>query len=416
MGIYGDARPIIYALHEFCWHLLLERIGVSPRDSRSVAAWLFHVLAALPYSRAGGLITRDGYSGGSVDSAEIRHADPSVHIFSGLIDDTVLPDEIKAPKSLFKSRQQPAVGDPFSRLPLEIMHDVFDFLSSVDLCAARLASRSFADCAAPAALPQRFWSGRFAPDKEMGFIDLETAKPRLPSIANDYYQYYRKCQQALRAEVIPEGLINRRRIWGCLDHFAVTLRALLSVRGDGTGNVFPQPPRLPNVHSLGQVVSCPELSSATAGPGSLVFGARIRHKEILVIDRNPPIYCPILLEFSTIDFDGRRYISGLQLSAGTDSYHCVGLMVPSATAPVSLEPETSIYEIDVYMSIAGIHGIIIHAKTPDGRETAHAVGDTEPAKDSDTAVTRLEARGNILGFSLGFDVRGPPFFPPTFPS
>lgn len=404
LAIHMESRPVVYAMHEVCWHLLLRRIGASPGQERLVAAWLFHVLASLAYSRAGGFITLDDESGASVDTAEIRVADPTLPLLPDFITDTALSHGTGAPESLFKTTQQPSKSDPFSCLPLEIMHDIFDILSSGDLCRARLASRCFANCAAPASLPQRFWASRFAHDKEMGFIDLGTVHARLPTATIDYYELYCKYRQTLKSSSIPEGLLNRMRIWSCLEHFAVTIRTLLSASiGSWESS---QHPRLSKPHSMGQVISAPEISPASTGLGSLVsliFGARIRHTGTLVIEGESVSRHPITLQVSSVEFNGRPYICGLRVLSDERSQQ-LGLMTPFSSSSVSLAPGTSIHAVDVYISIAGIHGMIIHTKTPAGREEAHSMGDTTPGDDSDTAVTRLQSQEKILALSVGFDV------------
>lgn len=399
LSLNDETQPIIYGVHEFCWGFLLWRIGVGKEASRSVAAWLFHVLAALPYSRAGGLIAQDGYTGTSIDTAEILQADPALDTFLDAINDTPLPESIATPQSLFKSNGQVARADPFGRLPLEIMHGIFDVLASEDLCNARLASRFFAECASPAALPQGFWAGRFAWDREMGFIDIDTAASN-----TDYYQLYRKSQMIFRSEARPDGLLNRKRIWRCVATSAATIQALLSTPRSDWDSPSPRP-NLPEDRRVGDGVSCPELSPALAGPGSLVFGAKTHRTQVLSFERTSTSTDPLLLQFSTILFDGRPYLSGLRVSADGESHHA-GYMVPSTTEFVCIESRHKIRVIDVYISIAGIHGMILYGYAADGSRGRYYVGLTSPPDDLDVAVTRLRTQGMAGALFLGLDVRG----------
>jgi hypothetical protein len=395
----AETEPAIYGVHEFCWGFLLWRIGMGEEASRAVAALLFYVLAALPYSRAGGLIAQDGYSGTSIDTAEILQADPALEGSLDAIAATQLPESIATPRSLFKNSKPLAKDDPFGRLPFEIMLGIFDVLPSKDLCNARLASRYFAECAAPAALPQGFWAGRFACDKEMGFVDLDAVA------STDYYRLYWKCRLVFRSQDRPDGLVNRKRIWNCLDNFATTIQALMSTPRSDWDSPSPRP-NLPEDRRVGDGVSCPELSPAIAGPGSLVFGAKTHRTQILSFERHSTSTDPLRLLFSMIHFDGRPYLSGLRVLADGESHH-VGYMVPSTTASVSIESRHKIRVIDVYISVAGIHGMILRGREPDGSRIKYLVGQTSPPDSWNVAVTRLRTQGTTSALFLGLDVRGP---------
>lgn len=388
----------MYGMHDFCWRLLRARVGAGKEESRAVAACLFHVLAALPYSRTGGLIARDGYSGTAFDTAEILQADPEDISFDA-INDTPLPESIATPLSLFQSSRPVASDDPFGRLPVEIMHSICDELPSWGLCYARLASRCFAECASPAALPQRFWAGRFAYDKELGFMGVNTA-----ALRTDYYQLYRKCRLQMQSTARPGGLANRRRIARCVLNFAMTIQALMCTRRSDWDSPSPRP-LLPEARRVGDGVSCPELSPASAGPGSLVFGAKTHRTQVLSFERHATSTDPLLLQYSLIFFDGRVYLSGLRVSADGQTHH-VGYMVPGTTMSVSIEPQHKIRVIDVYISIAGIHGMVLWAGD-DNLRARHVVGlGSPPPDDLDVAVTRIHAQGTVAALFLGLDVRG----------
>lgn len=422
----------VYVFHEVCWELLLQRMSprvVSEAGPSLIAGVLFHLLASLPYSRVGGLITRDGYLG----AVDLRRPSQSVNRWNFgyygsdpnpnlSIETDGMDTDSKvdySPQRHFTSHQEPSVDEPFSRLPLEIMQDIFDILPSKDLCTARLASRYFALHAGPASLPKTFWPGRFADDKEMGFIDLEYIPRGEEKIGFDFYRLYRRCQQALNSEDIRKGLLNRKRIWSCLGHFAKTLDACLSCPSDvlrmGDGQWSAQQPRLPDSYYLGQRVACPKLSYVTADHGDLAFGARVCFSQTLVFrSGDDALRATVVLEYSTIVFHAETFISGFRVftsskRSGSNYSHEAGMMRTPTPGSITLEPNASIHEIVVHMSISGIHGMILNTKSLDGTVMAYSIGDTI-TRAGQRAVTRLEARGTITGFLVGFDVLSSTFF------
>ncbi|KAI9148891.1 hypothetical protein HJFPF1_10934 [Paramyrothecium foliicola] len=387
-----------YGVHELCWKLLLRRIAAiygSAPSPEWCAQWLYWVLAALPYSPRGGLITHNGYFGAvnerkrsiirldiGVDYPrqgqpfkDLKHTDPT------------LPSENTI--QWLNSSQ-----DPFRKLPYEILCCIFPLLSPGDICHIRLASRWIALHTAPSLLPPSFWKKRFAHDGEMGFIDMTEA----PKSTIDCFRLYRHYRRLLNASPGDKGLQNRRRIWHCLEPFAKTLAAILgseevawpwgSADTQSAGN-----------EGTGQKISCygfPEID------GLLQFGAKTYQVKSLNFEH---LMNGATIQISHIPFEGRTYVCGLRLSDPDMPSHNaqkVGLLNSRNSSTIRIRPNSSIVKIDVFVSLDGINGFVFFVRDVEGQLTAMAAGETSP-QGCYTAVASLEPEGDLKGLVLKFD-------------
>ncbi len=165
-----------FPFHEFCWKLLLSRLGRrhgSPvMRTETVATYLFGLFHALPWADSGAFIPDHRYHG----AMDLRHnainrrlllADPARQVSIELGPDI---------RPLEQKDTAPARGahssDIFSCLPTELIHQLLGCLSSEDVCNARLSSRSIAAVSAEDGLPPSFWASRFDHDMEMEFANI----------------------------------------------------------------------------------------------------------------------------------------------------------------------------------------------------------------------------------------------------
>ncbi|KAI1392254.1 uncharacterized protein F4822DRAFT_122153 [Hypoxylon trugodes] len=115
--------------------------------------------------------------------------------------------------------------DRFRLLPSELIMIILACLPSRDVCNVRLASRYIADLSPPNLFDQRFWSTRFDPDAEMGFVFTGPSNPR-PIEPADWRSLYFKAKAALKSELFC-GLRNRSRVWNILRHISDALYVIL---------------------------------------------------------------------------------------------------------------------------------------------------------------------------------------------
>ncbi|VUC31855.1 unnamed protein product [Clonostachys rosea] len=393
----GAHRP--FAFHEFCWQLLLTRIGAadSQHDWELVGAWLFHVLNSLSWAETGDLIPKHRYYGAiklrqaivSPGRPNMLLADPSQHV---PVTTTHNGPQTATPVPTFRQRsliRPPVVreDDPFTRLPMEVISNIFIFLPSKDVCAARLASRHLAVVCYMNSLPQCFWASRFSPDREMGFVFPEL----LPLHNKDrWLRTYLECKQTLKDQN-QLAFRNRARIWRCLEGVAIILDALLHHRKARPIQV------VYDAHSLGQKIACPELPYRFEFHNPK-FGARSREQHHFTI-RNA-----LRVQVSVIRLDSATYISGMRIISrvnrgGERVVQEAGLIVPSNLTSISVLPGRVISSIDVYISPSGIHGLrFSFTRTT---HTQH-VGDTYCASNV-IGMARLTAKCGIAGLIVGFD-------------
>ena len=134
-----------FPLHEACWQLLLDRLPGRPEHiSDSTAACLFKILLSAPHN--GDWILLPGHKYGGADW--LQHREDNTILFAmNFEQDKFIADptrylpfslhqyEAPAPRGKDMLRSSPIATrkvDPFSKLPVELRHLIFENLPSTD--------------------------------------------------------------------------------------------------------------------------------------------------------------------------------------------------------------------------------------------------------------------------------------------
>lgn len=403
--------------HDVCWRLLLARLsgdtraGTCQLDPLHVGRHLLYLLHCFPHDCYGGLLTRHDYGGASQfrksylyarggyerslpDEWQFLLADPMVDI-TGITDmsSTMLLNSYQSRKDL----QQISAEDPFGYLPAEILDILFIKLTSTDLCSLRLASRVVAGASSPAWLSQAFWRSRFSVHHEMGFF-LGGQRQSISRISIDWHRLYAFLQESLAGNNNNStfcGLLNKRRIWNGLSSLCASLRPLLEASTCG----IPTPLEVP----------FPEGYQRGAFIRSHTPPTPFRQNHVVLL----PSW-PLRLSISFINFNCRRYVSGISLRGhdGRDwripQFGQAGLVIPTAEEHLDLSSPEAIKSIKIYSIDDGIVGIEFH-KEARGLKP----GLVGSASNPDTAVAELVpgVSGGVRGFTLTFDVWTYSLFP-----
>lgn len=206
---YPQCDPMVfeywcYVLHDACWKLLRERVDPNHAVSvNSLAHHLFVILFNTPVSAKSEVLV-PGHDYGHASQFHPREAEvhsryftrvnlTSYSFITGDITEEFVPDEESLDdeaksfyaylaNSYMKHRNY-SKPDPFLLLPSELIVLILAHLPSRDVCNLRLASRYTADLSSPEFLDQKFWSSRFGPDFEMGFVfvGLSNSRPTEPA-------------------------------------------------------------------------------------------------------------------------------------------------------------------------------------------------------------------------------------------
>ncbi|CAH0023530.1 unnamed protein product [Clonostachys rhizophaga] len=383
-------RP--FTFHEFCWQLLLTKLGLGEDKAgwKQVGTWLFHILNSVSWVETGNLMPENRYHGtiklrqatAALGTPDLLLADPSKH-----------GPEIATSSLEFQHHSliQPITqqSDPFTTLPLEVIFEIFILLPSKDVGSARLSSRHLAVACFMNNLPQRFWTSRFSPERELGLVLPELLSPKT---SNRWLHTYLDYKKTLK-ESNCFALRNRGRIWRCLEGLAIILDALLIHHRER------QPEELVDETCfLGQKVACPELPDQFQY-GELNFGARSREQHHFALQD------AFLVQISVIRLDSATYISGIRTTsrANRDGEQVVqeaGLIIPSNLYSIRLLPGSTISSIDVYCSPLGIHGL---AFSFTHSTNIQLVGDGHCPSNT-VGVAKLTAQSGIAGIVVGFDV------------
>lgn len=200
-----------YVVHNGCWELLRDRVDpdhVYPVDT--LARHLLALLYSTPLDVNNETLVPGhnyGYASNPFSHGDLRNgylgrviATDDSFIISDVTekfvsDEETLEDEVVSfyTRIAHLGTQLGNYGetDPFCLLPRELVVLVLTLLPSQDVCNLRHASRYVADLSSPKFLDQRFWSSRFDPDSEMGFVFAGPSNPR-PTEPADWRAMYLK--------------------------------------------------------------------------------------------------------------------------------------------------------------------------------------------------------------------------------
>lgn len=421
-----DAQSWGFPTHDACWELLLTRLTSSlrlpePPDVCRIVQILFELLQCLPVDRHSVSFPTHDFDGAShlwrspkslPANWEFLAADPRPYCFAPW---PRRPCESASldPDVLVPARHSGHSRDCFSTLPPEVVQLVANWLSSVDLCNLRLASRSSALLTRPSLLPQSFWRTRFEADREMGFMGCLEPCP-LPGHGTDWRELYYNIREGLRNRSETGHLRSRRRIWNALHHIAHCLVPL-----------YHQPIRRADPDML-----APRLQSR-----GYTLGSEVRGRERHGIGRNTgasfrlfgkdylPMHFPgpepLSLEFcvSFITYDCTDYVCGIRVveqheataSCGQEMAR-VGLIRPVSEAKLSISPNDCLSGLSVSTSASGVQGMSFHFGGTTG--SIFPVGAVEILPPGVGIATLRPAGGrSIVGLVVGFDVGSQFIFP-----
>ncbi|KAF3065009.1 putative f-box domain containing protein [Daldinia childiae] len=193
-----------YVLHDACWKLLRERVDPNHEvPVNSLAHHLFAILFNTPVSAESEALV-PGHNYGHASQLHPREGEvhgryftrvnlTSYSFITGDITEEFVPEEESLENEAkyfyaylansYTKHRNYSKPDPFLLLPSELIVLILAQLPSRDVCNLRLASRYTADRSSPEFLDQKFWSSRFGPDFEMGFVfaGLSNSRPAEPA-------------------------------------------------------------------------------------------------------------------------------------------------------------------------------------------------------------------------------------------
>ncbi|PGH11842.1 hypothetical protein AJ79_04639 [Helicocarpus griseus UAMH5409] len=242
--------------------------------------------------------------------------------------------------------------DCFSTLPVELCEEILTQLPMENVVNLRLASRAFASLP----LSQYFWSSRFQPDMDRGFVFEARMPDHNPANAGrrDWRALYHKVSESLR-----EGgaLANRQRIWNCNRSLAKLLSWSPSdhvrlVKGDQYNNIVWK--------SVGASYHTPQ--SVQVSAPSLPYD-RLHIQAVRVpldISR---------IAVSLVTFNEKQYVSGIRLISRRDSDIEMGYIIPGSEIILDMANEgDSPGSLSGFITAVGPNGIhALRATTLDGR-------------------------------------------------
>ncbi|KAI0886120.1 uncharacterized protein GGS22DRAFT_187354 [Annulohypoxylon maeteangense] len=427
----GTAGYWCYAVHNACWELLRDRIDPDRQFSSDVLAQhLFALLYNTPVN-AGNEALIPGHDYGHASDFHLRTGElyhdyftrvkESDYFFiTGDVGEKFEPDEDSLEDeslSLYVNSAHLSIyrgnykgSDGLCLLPRELIMLVLAYLPSSDVCKLRLISRYVADLSSPALLDQKFWSSRFGPEFEMGFVfaGLSNLRPAEPT---DWRMLYLKAKSAIRSEMF-YGLKNRRRIWHTFQNISDALYA-----------------RLENVWQIDNTYNGPPSDTTRSLPQGMVFAEASFESENtrLPLAKIPlSLSCRLFewrdfiwsrprdivsktLRVSTIYSNGQTYVSGFRLrttdSLGrVDELPRVGFVNSRKEYDVFIGPNQFIGRVDVAMATKGLRGLRFYIRGLQDSCTV-AIGDME-LTDPGSGVAKLipgEEDTRCTGFYLGFD-------------
>ncbi|KAI1211804.1 uncharacterized protein F4807DRAFT_376848 [Annulohypoxylon truncatum] len=423
----GTAGYWCYAVHNACWELLRDRIDPDHDFSPDkLAQHLFALLYNTPVNHANkALVPGHDYGHASdfhLRSGELYHnyftrlKESDYFFITGDVAEKFEPDDdgledgalslYVGSAHLGTHRGNYGESDALCLLPGELIMLVLACLPSKDVCKLRLISRYVADLSSPMLLDQKFWSSRFDPEFEMGFVFAGLSKPRPIEPAN-WRTLYFKAKAALRSEMF-YGLKNRRRIWHIFQHIYDALHV-----------------RLENEQWIDK-----DLPSITARPlpQGMVFAEarfesinpRIPHT-MLPLDLSCRLFgwrnftwprsldsVSKTLRVSTINLNGKTHISGFRLLTtggldNVDELPRVAFVNPRKEHEILMGPNSSIEQLDVAMATKGIIGLRFHIRGLEDSCTT-SIGDME-LTDPGSGIAKLVPSDGMrcIGFHLGLD-------------
>lgn len=409
----------VFFLHDACWRLFSLRVSGSEGVHSAVVTCLFKLLFSASWDDKtgyfsfcqdlGGALEYQASYGDRIDN--FIHSNPYQsldfrQLQNEINDSWIVEAANKCCTSEFKD-----YADYFSRLPDELIQEIFTNLSIQDLMCARLASRAIAHASTIYVLGQSFWKSRFSVDFEMGFassLTIQTAHPF------DWRSRYFIIKAALSRPNDYYSLRNRKRIWRAITQISRIARLLLQsggLRGNSAANT-----EQTSINPSQDAQNCPHLGQMISGNMNADYEQRHLNRSIRFCRELevktmtiPALPRELSIGISILAFDDRRYISGLRVI--NDDYD--SLPSCSALGLLTLEDE-SVFRLS---TLDDLHGVevacistgIIALRFVTGDRVDQISNWFGELPESLTAVEfcRLVAceGQRICGFRAGIDVR-----------
>ncbi|KAI3320753.1 hypothetical protein HD806DRAFT_546964 [Xylariaceae sp. AK1471] len=417
-----------YAIHDACWKLLIARVDPAASFSpTTVAAHLFAVLYNTPMNGRALVPDHDyghaaSFQDAMVHTYFIRVNATAYWFITGdpkepfQFDDETLQDA--CPPQSLPGIPMTSHGelDIFCMLPYEITMLVLTFLPSKDICNLRLASRHLSSYTSPELLSQKFWSSRFDPDMELGFVFARGFCP-VPTGRVDWRIFFFRAKEALTSDLFP-GFQNRQRIWSILGYWRRPLDLRLANRDFVTESPYKEVPlEIPKDAQIGLETVCSEASfipgdwelpHAPARKGLTLHG-RLFERQSLIIwyPRHPSQECRLRASF--ISMHGHMYLSGIRYcpssseGEGDATWSRAGFVNRVREQEVCFGVQDSLEWLDVVVSPIGILGLRFHMKSPIGSYSRTLGNMEEVTQESGVGRLKPSQDMNCLGLVLGLD-------------
>lgn len=361
-------------MHSACWDILLLRLRHGVNDRHIVASQLFYVLLSIVWNENNYLIkgydygdaTR--YSGNleaffTTDDGRLSYfrSNPC-QLYGFKTAAEITAKQLPSPKIDLGTAYPTLLHHEglFSRVPVEIIHMILNWLPSRDVCSFRIASRYIALISTTEALPQAFWASRFGPGLEMEF-----ALPHVDGDSQfiDWQERYFAVKRTLQS---PDGfgpLRHRKRIWTTISPICRLIEPLLT-NSDRRGVVttwddispLSFQSDLPDL-AVGRVFRA--LSVAESYPYLLFEGCREIETRSLIWPQSSELK-GYTVGISLISLDDGTFVSGIRILQNHVQNHAqnsLGLINKSSETLIHIEPNISLEGFEVAVCLEGIVGL-----------------------------------------------------------
>ena len=415
-----------YGFHNSCWALFRARLAHVQNITDIVSSVFdqFHATACPHFSTLdfghdydGAGATQKAYGAPTlIDPNSTFLADPCAVPTAEDIQNSVpeLP-EVECPKSANShSVNNFSWHHSLGRLPLEVLYEVFSYLSFSHLLDIRYVCRDLALLSRPDKLPDSFWRSQFMIGSEQDFLFMDVTEKRnwsrlfrgtrslmkYPSMVNR--KRIRKLLEPIAA-MVELGMTTTKRVVGTcvvMDRDSGTWRSV----GDGTpGNAIP---------ALRRTTL---LSGRTSGPSARSqreAGCRLAQHRAASFPRRFSASVGYF-EISTVRLSFNQYISGINyIDAGSSSHTSeIGVDTGFQKESIKIPGTGSIEGIEVAFRPGGLVGIRMHFDSGEscwagqhaGDEIAFGYIPVPKTADHFYLVTGLDVRARKLVIQLFAD-------------
>ncbi|KAF5022889.1 hypothetical protein F66182_5049 [Fusarium sp. NRRL 66182] len=354
-----------YPFHSACWKILTAFRSLEPGDLQA----LRNICRSVP-KRRGMTDWGNSYGNGAVDDTldwpqapgeECLWSYPSPFVMaeSDPCDIVEFRQILESPPSQALRTADDKVGrlpkmnpatdmDPFAKLPTEILLGLADRLPVRDVLNLRLASRAHANID----LPDAFWRLRFHPGREfeIAFEAIEYAS----SQQGNWRCIYKSFQNLFARPDLPASYLNRERIWKSCHLLHHVLAAVRNVSCDGIPVQSYFEPHMP-MDERSWVMASRNLKL----PAYMMnMGSRVIYNRVLAL---PAAVSAVYA--STVEFFGRRYVSGIRLQNKDGESFSLGYRHPDTETLMDSREGLRIVGFDLAHDQRGVRGLALVSDT-----------------------------------------------------